>query len=78
METLSDRRKARAIGISNFNETQVKTLLNHSRITAAINQIELSVFLQQKSLVEYCKKHKIALTAYSTLGSRGTYETVLK
>lgn len=41
METLSDRRKARAIGISNFNETQVKTLLNHSRITAAINQIDL-------------------------------------
>lgn len=78
MEAQVDDGKAKAIGISNFNESQIQRILNNARIKPANLQVELHVYLQQKSLVEFCKRNNISVTSYSTLGSPGSFETLFK
>ncbi len=39
----------------------------YAKVKPVVNQVELHIFLQQPELVDYCKKYKIALEAYSPL-----------
>lgn len=71
MEALVDAGLTKAIGLSNFNQRQIQKILDVCRIRPANLQIELHVNMQQKPLVEFCKKNDIVVTAYSPLGSRG-------
>ncbi|XP_015585193.1 1,5-anhydro-D-fructose reductase-like isoform X2 [Cephus cinctus] len=64
--------RARSIGLSNFNEDQILEIINNSEIKPSNLQVELHVYIQQKPLREFCKKQKIAVTAYSPLGSPGS------
>lgn len=59
----------RSIGVSNFSKSQLKRLINNCSIVPAMNQIECHPYLTQKSLIEFCKRHSIEITAYSPLGS---------
>jgi diketogulonate reductase-like aldo/keto reductase len=77
MEAQVDAGRTKAIGLSNFNITQVQRILQAARIPPANLQVELHVFLQQNELVEFCKEHNILVCAYSPLGSRGT-ESIYK
>ncbi|GFG38337.1 hypothetical protein Cfor_10364 [Coptotermes formosanus] len=72
MEAQIDAGRTKAIGLSNFNITQIKRILQAARIPPANLQVELHVFCQQHELVEFCKEHNILVCAYSPLGSRGT------
>jgi len=79
MEAQVDAGHTKAIGLSNFNVTQIKRILQAARIPPANLQVELHVFFQQNELVELCKEHDILVCAYSPLGSRGTenmYKTI--
>lgn len=60
---------ANSIGVSNFSAKQIDDLVKDSEITPAVNQIEMHPYLTQKELVTYCQTHKIAITAYSPLGT---------
>lgn len=71
MEEQVDAGKAKAIGLSNFNITQISKVLEHARIKPANLQIELHAYHQQVPLVDYAKKHGIVVTAYSPLGAPG-------
>lgn len=62
---------ARSIGISNFNEEQITRLLGAAKILPVNNQVEVSVNVNQQSLIEFCKKHNITVTGYSPLGQPG-------
>lgn len=56
------------IGVSNFNIQQVQyaiDLLGKARIFT--NQIELSPYLQNRTLVSFLKQNNIAITSYMTL-----------
>lgn len=57
----------RSIGVSNFNIHHLEALKMHSDITPSVNQIEVHPFLQQSSLVDYCKDNGIVIQAYSPL-----------
>lgn len=70
MEKLLDTGRVKAIGISNFTQKHISELLKHADIVPAINQVEFSPFLYQKSLLDYCKENKIQLEAYSPLTRR--------
>jgi len=72
MEAQVDAGHTKAIGLSNFNITQIKRILQAARIPPANLQVELHVLCQQNELVELCKEHDILVCAYSPLGSRGT------
>ena len=56
------------IGISNFNITQTQTAIDSiGQSHIATNQIELSPYLQNRTLVDFLKKQQIDVTSYMTL-----------
>ncbi|XP_064470406.1 aldo-keto reductase family 1 member B1-like isoform X1 [Ornithodoros turicata] len=59
----------RSIGLSNFNSEQVTRILNSATVKPVMNQIESHPYLTQKNLIEFCRNRKLAITAYSPLGS---------
>lgn len=62
---------ARSIGVSNFNSEQIARVLEAAKIIPVNNQVEVSVNLNQKRLVEFCNKRNITITGYSPLGRPG-------
>uniref|UniRef100_A0A7S2H8S5 NADP-dependent oxidoreductase domain-containing protein n=1 Tax=Octactis speculum TaxID=3111310 RepID=A0A7S2H8S5_9STRA len=68
LEALVDEGKVRNIGVSNYNEVELRDLLSYARIKPAVNQVELHPRLPQVSLVNFCAQNGIAVTAYSPLG----------
>ena len=60
--------KAKAIGVSNFKEHHLDAIKNVWTVVPAVNQYEHHPYLTQKSILEYCKKEGIVVTAYSPLG----------
>jgi 2,5-diketo-D-gluconate reductase A len=59
--------KARAIGVSNFQQDHLDTLAKESDTTPAVNQIELHPYLQQPELRDYHRAHGIATEAWSPI-----------
>jgi alcohol dehydrogenase (NADP+) len=71
MEEQVDAGRAKTIGLSNYNISQIETVLKSARIKPSTLQIEIHVFLQQNALIDFCHKNGIAVVAYSPLCSRG-------
>ncbi|GHB71479.1 aldo/keto reductase [Persicitalea jodogahamensis] len=69
MEACVDAGLTKHIGVSNFSMKKIQELLLTARIKPAMNQVEMHPFLQQATLVDFCHKNGIQLTAYSPLGS---------
>ena len=67
LERLFDEKRARAIGVSNFLEPHLRELLGAAKHVPAVNQIELTPFLQRRETREICRKHGIVVEAYSPL-----------
>jgi methylglyoxal/glyoxal reductase len=67
LERLHQDGRARAIGVSNFLVPHLEELLAHAKVVPAVNQIELSPFLQRRDTVALCEKHRIVVEAYSPL-----------
>jgi len=68
LEQLVGEGKIKHIGVSNYNQAEMKELLSYARIRPAINQIELHPRLPQMQLVKFCQSHNIGVTAYSPPG----------
>ena len=71
MEELVKMGLVKSIGVSNFTGPMLVDLLTYAKIAPAVNQIELHPYNQQDRLIEFCRYHDIAVTAYSPLGSQG-------
>ncbi|KAI8885991.1 Aldo/keto reductase [Backusella circina FSU 941] len=69
MEKLLETGKTRAIGVSNFNISNLERLLKSCKVVPAVNQVELHPYLAQPELLDYCAKNNVHVTAYSPLGS---------
>lgn len=67
LEKLYSDGKAKSIGISNYTINHIEELLKSCGIVPSVNQVELSPFLQQPKLMEYCKEKGIVVEAYSPL-----------
>lgn len=61
----------RSIGVSNFNIKQLTRLLGAAKILPVNNQVECSVNMNQKPLIEFCTEQNITVTGYSPLGQPG-------
>ncbi len=68
MEQLYHDGRVRAIGVSNFQVTQLQRLLAETGVVPAVNQIELHPYLQQDELRQFHDVHGIRTQAWSPLG----------
>jgi diketogulonate reductase-like aldo/keto reductase len=59
--------KVRSIGVSNYTVRHLDELLLNCSVNPAVNQVELSPYLQQPELLEYCSQKDIVVQAYSPL-----------
>ncbi|CAM6117368.1 unnamed protein product [Calypogeia fissa] len=73
MEKLVALGLTKSIGVSNFCVKKLQELLLHAKIVPAVNQIELHPRWQQDKLRAFCQKKGIQVTAWSPLGSPGSF-----
>ncbi len=78
LERLYRDKRVRAIGVSNFMPAHLQELLDVADIVPAVNQIELSPFVQQRDVRAICKQQNIVVEAYSPLtkGQRLQYPVI--
>jgi diketogulonate reductase-like aldo/keto reductase len=67
LERLYGEGRVHAIGLSNFMVRHLDELMPNVTVTPAVNQIEISPFLQQRAVRAHCAKLGIAVEAYSPL-----------
>jgi diketogulonate reductase-like aldo/keto reductase len=79
LEEIYSNGQAKSIGVSNYTIKHLEEMQEYAKVTPAVNQVELHVFLQQPELLTYCKEHDIAVEAYSPLAhaKAGADEPVL-
>lgn len=68
MEKLQAKGKIRSIGVSNFKQHHLETLMEKAHILPSVNQMEYNPQFQDDELLEYCKEKGIAFEAWSPLG----------
>ncbi|KAH8959679.1 hypothetical protein BDL97_06G089300 [Sphagnum fallax] len=68
MEELVSAGLTKSIGISNYDIFLTRDCLSYAKIKPAVNQIETHPYFQRESLVQFCLKHGIAVTAHTPLG----------
>lgn len=71
MEECQKEGLIRNLGLSNFNENQIKKILEHANIKPQVLQVELHAYFQQVPLRKFCEENNIVVTAYAPLGSPG-------
>lgn len=59
--------KLKAIGVSNFKQEDIESLLETATVKPMVNQILLHISNTPIELVEYCHKNGIAVEAYSPI-----------
>ncbi|MFW0792355.1 aldo/keto reductase [Gordonia sp. CPCC 205515] len=59
--------KARAIGVSNFQQAHLERLFDETDVVPAVNQIEVHPYLTQKPLRDFNAAHGIATEAWSPI-----------
>src|SRR5262249_51617904 len=65
LERLHAEKRARAIGVSNYLVPHLEELLAYATVVPAVNQIELSPFLQRRDTRALCERRGIVVEAYS-------------
>lgn len=56
--------KCRAIGVSNFSQKTLDTLLAAAKIVPAVNQVELHALNPNHKLIRYCKLNGIHVMSW--------------
>jgi len=74
MQELVSRGLCRHIGVANFTQKKLQALIAVGGQRPEVNQIELHPYLQQPSMLDFCRQEGILLTAYAPLGSAGRPE----
>jgi len=67
MEEILAGGACRAIGVSNYTEPHLADVLSSGSVAPAVNQFELSPFLQPRGLVARCRAAGVAVEGYSPL-----------
>ncbi|KAG1745130.1 NADP-dependent oxidoreductase domain-containing protein [Suillus paluster] len=68
----------RSVGVSNYGAKHIEEIREAGLEMPVVNQIELHPFCQQKPIVEYCRKNKIIVQAYSPLVRGALDNTVIQ
>src|ERR1700758_854981 len=68
MESLVDRGKCRAIGLSDITLDAVLPIYESAKIKPAVVQVEAHPYLPETELLEFCKQKDIVFLAFAPLG----------
>lgn len=68
MEQAYKAGKVRAIGLSNFNEEQIREILSVCEVRPAVLQTEIHPYSQEKGLKEFLSKEDIVIQSWYPLG----------
>lgn len=68
MEEAYKAGKVRSIGLSNFNEAQIREILNICEVKPAVLQTEVHPYFQEKELKEFLDDEGIVIQAWYPLG----------
>ncbi len=68
MESLVDRGKCRAIGLSDIALGEFKPLYDSARIKPSVVQVEAHPYLPETELLEFCKEKGVVFLAFAPLG----------
>ncbi len=69
---LYERQRIRAAGVSNFQIHHLERIRQYNRILPTVNQIEEHPYFTNENVVDYCRKHQIAVEAWCPLGGPGS------
>ncbi|CAJ2500588.1 Uu.00g034410.m01.CDS01 [Anthostomella pinea] len=69
LEAVQESGKAKSIGVSNFMQDDLELIFKVAKITPAINQLEYHPYLQHGDLLDFNRKHGIAVAVYSPLSA---------
>jgi alcohol dehydrogenase (NADP+) len=72
LESLVDRGKCRAIGLSDITLDKLLPIYESARIKPAVVQVESHPYLPETELLEFCKEKSIVLLAFAPLGHGAT------
>ncbi|MCH2214878.1 MAG: aldo/keto reductase [Flavobacteriales bacterium] len=78
MQSAQQAGLTRHIGTSNFSINRLQDLKKTVGQGPELNQVELHPYLQQESLLKYCRENGIHTTAYSPLGSMDRHRSMKK
>lgn len=67
LEFLYSEKKVRAIGVSNFLQHHLESLLEVAEVVPMVNQMEFHPFLVQEGLLQFCAERNIQYEAWSPL-----------
>ncbi len=78
LERLRSEGRVKSIGVSNFSPKHLREIFESGEQRPTVNQIELSPFLQQRTIADFSHSEDIHLTAYCPLarGERFSHRTV--
>jgi alcohol dehydrogenase (NADP+) len=68
MESLVDRGRCRAIGLSDIALDEVLPIYESARIKPAVIQVEAHPYLPESELLEFCKEKGVVFLAFAPLG----------
>jgi len=77
MELLLESGKARAIGVSNFQERHLVRLLEEASVVPHVNQIEFHPYQQDLKLIDFCRERDICVGGYSPLAKGKVLEDTM-
>jgi diketogulonate reductase-like aldo/keto reductase len=69
LEEIHDSGRARSIGVSNFDVSDLEKLSGTARITPAVNQIRYYIGSTEPEVTAYCRANGILIEAYSPLAT---------
>lgn len=78
MEEYYKAGKARAIGISNYNERQTNVLLDVAEVVPAVNQFHIDPINNMQEMLDFCAGKGIRTMASSPFGGTGRTKEVLE
>ncbi|KAL3683839.1 hypothetical protein R1sor_001861 [Riccia sorocarpa] len=73
LEKMVEEGKVRHIGVSNFSSKKIALVLKYAKIAPSVNQVECHPMWRQDKLRAFMKTHNIHLSAFSPLGSWGSF-----
>jgi methylglyoxal/glyoxal reductase len=69
MERAGELGYARSIGISNFSEAELESVVASATVMPVVNQVNFNPFAFRRALLDACQRHGVVLEAYSPLGT---------